>query len=72
MILREIEELRREKDEREAELEKEIDVCRNDVITLKAEMEAITRELEALTDAKLGLEIEIAAYRKLLEGESNE
>ena len=38
---------------------------------LRAEMEAILKELQDLMDTKLGLELEIAAYRKLLEGEEN-
>ena len=38
---------------------------------LRAEMEAILKELQDIMDTKLGLELEIAAYRKLLEGEEN-
>jgi len=34
-------------------------------------MEAILKELQDIMDTKLGLELEIAAYRKLLEGEEN-
>ena len=34
-------------------------------------MEAILKELQEIMDTKLGLELEIAAYRKLLEGEEN-
>jgi len=34
-------------------------------------MEAILQELQRIMDTKLGLELEIAAYRKLLEGEEN-
>jgi len=36
---------------------------------LRAEMEAVLKELQNIIDTKLGLELEIAAYRKLLEGE---
>ena len=39
------------------------------VAKLRAEMEAMLKELQDLLDTKLGLELEIAAYRKLLEGE---
>lgn len=38
---------------------------------MRAELEAIMKELQDLMDTKLGLELEIAAYRKLLEGEEN-
>ena len=41
------------------------------VAKLRAEMEAILKELQDLMDTKLGLELEIAAYRKLLEGEES-
>jgi len=40
-------------------------------VKLRAEMEAILKELQEIMDTKLGLELEIAAYRKLLEGEEN-
>jgi len=32
-------------------------------------MDAVLKELQTIIDTKLGLELEIAAYRKLLEGE---
>ena len=38
---------------------------------MRAELEAINKELQDLQDTKLSLELEIAAYRKLLEGEEN-
>ena len=41
------------------------------VAKMRAELEAIMKELQDLMDTKLGLELEIAAYRKLLEGEEN-
>jgi len=43
----------------------------NDLTKLQAELESVLKELQDLMDAKLGLELEIAAYRKLLEGEEN-
>ena len=45
--------------------------CDWQVAKLRAEMECILKELQDLMDTKLGLELEIAAYRKLLEGEEN-
>lgn len=44
---------------------------RVELTKLKAEMESILMELQNILETKLGLELEIAAYRKLLEGEEN-
>lgn len=41
------------------------------MVKLRAELEAIMQELQHLWDTKLGLELEIAAYRKLLEVEED-
>lgn len=71
MIMREIEEMKREMEEREMEVMKDLDATKSEIITMKAEMDAITKELEALLDAKLSLELEIATYKKLLEGEAD-
>ena len=68
-LQRELEDLRREKEERERELEAENNEFKMEIVKLRAEMEAILRELQSIMDSKLGLELEIAAYRKLLEGE---
>ncbi|XP_014776803.1 60 kDa neurofilament protein [Octopus bimaculoides] len=54
-----------------ADLESEKSEHRADVERLNAELEAMIKELRDLMDAKLSLELEIAAYRKLLEGEEN-
>lgn len=70
-LLRELESLRREKEDRERELETENNEYKTEVAKLRAEMEAIMRELQSIMDSKLGLELEILAYRKLLEGEEN-
>jgi len=50
-------------------LEAENNEFKMEIVKLRAEMEAILRELQSIMDSKLGLELEIAAYRKLLEGE---
>ena len=70
-LQRELDHLRREKEDRERELESENSELKGDLTKLRAEMEAILRELQNIMDTKLGLELEIAAYRKLLEGEEN-
>jgi intermediate filament protein if len=68
---RELEALRREKEEVERRLTEENGQLKSEVVQLRAELEAIIKELERISDTKLGLELEIAAYRKLLEGEEN-
>jgi len=68
---RELEALRREKEEVERRLTEENGELKSEVVQLRAELEAIIKELERISDTKLGLELEIAAYRKLLEGEEN-
>lgn len=63
--------MQQEKMINERELEGENERLIAEIAALKAEMDSITKELQNLLDAKLGLELEIAAYRKLLEGEDN-
>lgn len=41
------------------------------IAKLHAEMAAILHDLQNIMNTKLGLELEIAAYRKLLEHEEN-
>lgn len=53
------------------ELDQEKDLRAAEVKKLHDEMESMLNELQMLMDAKLSLELEIAAYRKLLEGEEN-
>ncbi|PAA90974.1 hypothetical protein BOX15_Mlig002432g3 [Macrostomum lignano] len=66
---REIEDLRRELEEtmRSSELEK--NQLQADLSSCNATLAEYLRELQTLMDAKLSLELEIHAYRKLLEGE---
>jgi len=71
MLERELELLRKEYEEKEREWEEENTELKNEVVKLRAEMDAILKELQEIMDTKLGLELEIAAYRKLLEGEEN-
>jgi intermediate filament protein if len=68
---KELEVIRREYEEKEREWETENTELKNEIAKLRAEMEGILNELQTLMDTKLGLELEIAAYRKLLEGEEN-
>ena len=70
-LQRELQALKRAKEDRERELESENIDLKDDIAKLRAEMEAIILELQNIMDTKLSLELEIAAYRKLLEGEEN-
>ena len=65
----ELDQLRRLMEEKEREWEDETSDLKGQVVTLRCEMDAMLKELQDLLDTKLGLELEIAAYRKLLEGE---
>jgi intermediate filament protein if len=68
-LLRQLEMLRRQKDDWERELDDENNRLRGEIRDVRAELEAIIRQLQVIMDSKMGLELEIAAYRKLLEGE---
>ncbi|ESO03612.1 hypothetical protein HELRODRAFT_173304 [Helobdella robusta] len=70
-LQRELESLKRDGEVRERDLERENTLLKTDIAKLRAEMDAIMMELQHIMDTKLGLEMEIAAYRKLLEGEEH-
>lgn len=70
-LLREIEALRRAKEDRERQLEAENALLRDEANTLRHELDEVMRELQILLNTKLSLNLEIAAYRKLLEYEEN-
>ncbi|CAG5134415.1 unnamed protein product, partial [Candidula unifasciata] len=59
----------RELEQKDHEHVVEINSMKEELNKLRAELEAMLIELQILMDAKLSLELEIAAYRKLLEGE---
>lgn len=63
--------LLREYESKDADHALEIAQYKEEISKLRAEMEGILAELQSLMDAKLSLELEIAAYRKLLECEEN-
>ena len=63
--------LRRSKADTERELETLNTSLRTESNRLRTDMDSVMRELQAIINTKMGLELEIAAYRKLLEGEEN-
>ena len=63
--------MKRSKDEMEREYENDNQTLKAEVTRLRAELESLLHELQNIMDTKLGLELEIAAYRKLLEGEES-
>jgi len=67
----EIDLLEREREERRKTLEEENNDLKQQLARLQAEQTAITQELAQITDSKLTLELEIAAYKRLLEGEES-
>jgi len=70
-LLLEIEQLEREREERRKALEEENQDLKQQLAKMHAEQSAITQELAQISDSKLTLELEIAGYRRLLEGEEN-
>jgi len=70
-LTREIDALRRAKEDSERQMEADNATLRREQDGLRGDLESILRELQNIMDTKMGLELEIAAYRKLLEGEEN-
>ncbi|XP_029649227.1 70 kDa neurofilament protein-like [Octopus sinensis] len=68
-LKRRIEFLESELQESENKRATEGENYRTEINSLRMELEIMLKELQDLMDAKLSLELEIAAYRKLLEGE---
>ncbi|XP_041367930.1 60 kDa neurofilament protein-like [Gigantopelta aegis] len=66
---RQYQDLLREMEQKDHDHDLETSHYKEEITQLRAEMESILQELQNLMDAKLSLELEIAAYRKLLEGE---
>lgn len=62
-------EMLREYEQMETDHTLETATLREEITKMRSEMESILQELQTLMDAKLSLELEILAYRKLLEGE---
>jgi intermediate filament protein if len=67
----EIDMLERDREERRKALEDENNDLKQQLAKMQAEQQAITQELAQISDSKLTLELEIAGYRRLLEGEED-
>ncbi|KAL3309213.1 hypothetical protein Ciccas_012241 [Cichlidogyrus casuarinus] len=68
---RQLNDAKQDLDENAREVEVERSGLKKDLMTAQQELERTLVEFNALLDAKLSLELEIAAYRKLLESEEN-
>ncbi|NP_001191653.1 cytoplasmic intermediate filament protein A [Aplysia californica] len=64
-------ELARQVSDMERELESERLKYHTDITSLETELQAVMEQLQVLMDAKLSMELEIACYKKLLEGEES-
>lgn len=71
MLEKQYQDLLREYDSIESEHTIETTRLKEEITSLRAEMEGILQELQVIMDHKLSLELEIAAYRKLLESEES-
>lgn len=63
--------MKHENEKRERNLETENDDLRLEACKYKAELEGLWIEINKMRHARDGLELEIAAYRKLLEAEES-
>lgn len=70
-LAREIEKLKRGKEDSEREWESRNALLRDETHGLRGDLDAVMHELEGLLGTKMTLDLEIAAYRKLLEYEEN-
>lgn len=61
--------MKRDAETQDKELFRENEDLKIERAKLKAEIDSMLFEIQSIVDAKLGLELEIAAYRKLLEVE---
>ena len=68
---RQYQDLLREMEQKDHDHDLDVSNYKEEITQLRAEMESILQELQNLMDVKLSLELEIAAYRKLLEGEES-
>nr|BAC66612.1 intermediate filament protein [Dugesia japonica] len=66
-----LEELRRDLDRQMSDFEMEKNKLKSDLQRTQDELDSIMKEFQNAMDMKLSLELEIAAYRKLLEGEES-
>jgi len=67
----EIERLRQQVSELETENDQMKLKYTTEIAELRAELDSVMEQLQVLMDAKLSMELEIACYQKLLEGEEN-
>uniref|UniRef100_A0A8W8LG77 Uncharacterized protein n=1 Tax=Magallana gigas TaxID=29159 RepID=A0A8W8LG77_MAGGI len=71
LLEKQYQDLLREYETIESEHTVETTRLKEEITSLRAEMEGILQELQTIMDHKLSLELEIAAYRKLLESEES-
>ena len=68
-LLAQLRALQEDYDDLQRDRDHEVAELRDQINDLQAQMEEVLKQMQILSDAKLSLELEIACYRKLLEGE---